>query len=107
MPEEFTLQTLGTQAGAAAAVGLVVQLTKPALKRFPHWIIRLYVLAWSWVVVFLALAASGGLTCQTALVAFFNGLLVAVMALGGYEVASDPACRKHHRPPGEEPGTGA
>lgn len=82
--EFYDWQTLGTMAGATAAVGILTQITKniPGIKKIPTQ-------AWSYILSLLVLivsqAVAGGLTIASAGLAVINAAVVSLAANGGYE----------------------
>lgn len=83
--EFYDWQTLGTMAGATAAVGILTQITKniPGIKKIPTQ-------AWSYILSLLVLivsqAVAGGLTIASAGLAVINAAVVSLAANGGYAV---------------------
>ena len=81
--EFFDWKLLGEYAGAAAAVGILTELTKeiPGIRRIPTQL-------WSYllavVTLILALTFGGGITAQGAVLALFNAAVVSLSANGGY-----------------------
>jgi hypothetical protein len=96
MPNEFiTIDYLATFAGMVVTVALVVQFTKSVLKKkFKDWVIRLYALAWAWVLQAFLLFVKGNLTVEAVGLAVLNGFLVALAAAGTYETIADPGAAK-------------
>lgn len=83
--ELFTWEMLATLAGATAAVFIFVQLTKGFV---PIWIpVRIYAWALAWGILTLAAFVLGSFSWPIALLNLFNGAIVALTAMGGYEVA--------------------
>ena len=82
--EFFDWAALGTMAGAAAAVGIITQITKniPGIKKIPTQ-------AWSYILALIILivsqAVAGGLTAASAGLAVINAAVVSLAANGGYE----------------------
>lgn len=82
--EFFDWAALGTMAGAAAAVGIITQITKniPGIKKIPTQ-------AWSYILALIILivsqAVGGGLTAASAGLAVINAAVVSLAANGGYE----------------------
>ena len=79
----FDWATLGTFAGALAAVTLITELIKevPGIAKIPtqfvSWVLGI-------VVLLLASAFTGSLTAQSAILCVFNGAMVSLAANGGY-----------------------
>ena len=79
--------TLGTLAGATAAVLLITQYIKPLLPKIDT---RLIVLGLAIVILEIATAVSGGAT-QDYILAILNAVLVASSAMGAYQVTFAPS----------------
>jgi len=96
MPSEFfTLESLATFAGMVAAVAIIVQFTKPFFKTSIYdWVIRLYTLGIALVVQFFVLYVQANLTIETVGLGIINSVLVAMTAMGAYEVVADPGATK-------------
>lgn len=85
--ELFTWEGLGSMAGAATAVFLLVQLTKQFL---PAWFpVRIYAWFWGWGILTLAAFVLGSFTWPVAALNVLNGAIVALTAMGEYAVAND------------------
>ena len=81
-----TWEQLATIGGAALATMLIVQLLKLPLDKvwkIPTWII-VFVIAF--VVLILATYFTDGLSWNTALLTVINAVIVALTAMGGYEM---------------------
>ena len=90
MSDLMSWTNLGTLAGAAAAVLLVVQYLKPLLPKLPTRLLAL-ILA---VVILEAVTAISGGAIEAYGLALLNAVLVASSAMGAYQVtfaASDAA----------------
>jgi len=96
MPQEFiTIDYLATFAGMVAVVALVVQFTKGIIKsNFEDWAVRLYTLAWAWVLQGFVCFVQGRYSIEHIGLAVLNGILVALAASGAYEVVADPKAKK-------------
>ena len=84
--EPFTWEQLATIAGAALATLLIVQLLKLPLDKvwkIPTRIIVFFIAA---VVMLLATYFTQGLTWNTALLTILNAVIVALSAMGAYEM---------------------
>ena len=84
--EPFTWEQLATIAGAALATLLIVQLLKLPLDKvwkIPTRIIVFFIAA---VVMLLATYFTQGLTWNTALLTLLNAVIVALSAMGAYEM---------------------
>lgn len=79
----FDWTSLGSFAGALAAVALITELIKnvPIIKKIPTQIVS-WVLGF--VVLILAQFFTGALTVETAVLAVLNGGMVSLAANGGY-----------------------
>lgn len=96
MPNEFiTIDYLASFAGMVVVVALVVQFTKSVVKkRFQDWMVRLYALAWAWLLQAFLLYVHSNLTVEAVGLAVLNGFLVALAAAGTYEAVADPVAIK-------------
>jgi hypothetical protein len=99
MPQDFiTIDNLATFVGMVAVVALVVQFTKGVVKaRFDDWAVRLYTLAWAWLLQGFVCFVQGRLTTEHIGLAVLNGILVALAASGAYETIADPKAKKYFR----------
>ncbi len=82
----YTWESLGTIAGATAAVLLIVQLIKAPLDRVWKLPTRLVVYVLALGLMLVAQAFNGGLTWESGLLAAVNAAVVALGAYGAYEV---------------------
>ena len=102
MPNDFiTVDYLYTFVGMVLVLGLIVQFTKGFVKgKFTDFVVRLYTFFWALVLVGVVYWHQGQFNCLGSdlaiivLVAFINAILIAVAAMGGYEVVADPLARK-------------
>ena len=95
MAEFVTVETLSTLAGMAGVVGLIVQYTKSIVKkRFPDWGVRVYALVLSWLTSAYYAYLTNSLTPENAGLVVFNGFVVAVTAIGGHKIITDPKADK-------------
>lgn len=78
---------LGTVAGAAAAVLLIVQYTKKALDKFKKFPTRLYVYILSLAILACARLLGGGLNWRDVPLLALNAVVAATSAMGAYEMA--------------------
>jgi hypothetical protein len=102
MVSEFiTLESLGSFTVMVFVVALVVQFTKGFLKRqFSDYVVRheafvvalILVFAWNWYAGFFVGGASE--IVLKVLLCVINGMLVALAAIGGYDVIADPRAEK-------------
>ena len=84
--EPFTWETLGTIAGATLATLLIVQLLKLPLDKV--WKIPTRFVAYfiALIISLLAMVFTTGLTLQTGLLAAINAVIIALAAMGAYEI---------------------
>ncbi|MCG8400229.1 MAG: hypothetical protein MJA84_01390 [Firmicutes bacterium] len=96
MPSNLiTLEYLATLSGMVATVSIIVQFTKSFIKRrWPDWVVRLYVLGWALILQAFLLYIRSDFTVETVGLAILNGILVSVTAIGSYEIFVDPKCEK-------------
>ncbi len=84
--QAHTWQSLGTMAGAAAAVLMIVQYIKAPLDRVWKIPTRLLVYVVSFALMLAAQHFSGGLNVENVLLAAVNAAMVALSAYGTYEL---------------------
>ena len=83
----FTWAYLATIAGATAATLLIVQFLKlPLDKAFGNIPTRLVAYVIALIIMLVATAFTTGLTAENALLAVVNAFVVALAAMGGYEI---------------------
>ena len=85
--EPFTWEYLATIAGATLATMLIVQLLKLPLDRVWKIPTRIIVFLIAAIVLLLATYFTVGLTAQNALLTIINAVIVALAAMGGYELS--------------------
>lgn len=85
--EPFTWEYLATIAGATLATILIVQLLKLPLDRVWKIPTRIIVFMIAAIVLLLATHFTVGLTAQNALLTIINAVIVALAAMGGYELS--------------------
>lgn len=85
--EPFTWEYLATIAGATLATILIVQLLKLPLDRVWKIPTRIIVFLIAAIVLLLATHFTVGLTAQNALLTIINAVIVALAAMGGYELS--------------------
>lgn len=100
--DPFTWAQLATVAGATAAVLLIVQLLKLPLDKVWKIPTRIVVYAISLIILLLATAFTEGLTLQTAILTAVNAVIVALAAMGSYEVTFRKLDEKRAQPPLED-----
>ena len=84
--EPFTWAQLATIAGATVATVLIVQLLKLPLDKVWKIPTRIIVYFISLILLLLATLFTDGLTLQTGLLTAVNAVIVALAAMGAYEV---------------------
>ena len=84
--EPFTWAQLATIAGATAATLLIVQLLKLPIDKVWKLPTRIVVYVIALIILLLAQAFTSGLTVNTALLTAINAVIVALAAMGAYEV---------------------
>lgn len=84
--EPFTWETLGTIAGATLATLLIVQLLKLPLDKV--WKIPTRFVAYfiALIISLLAMVFTTGLTLQSGILAAINAVIIALAAMGAYEI---------------------
>ena len=85
--EPLSWDYLATIAGATLATMLIVQLLKLPLDRIWKIPTRIVVYVIALVISLLATLFTAGLTIQSGLLTAVNAVIVALAAMGGYEVA--------------------
>jgi hypothetical protein len=93
MNDFMTVETLSTFAGLVAAVSIIVQFTKPLIKKnFIDGAVRIYTFVISLILTFVF--ASTGQGIQGILLTVINAILVSLTSMGAYEVVADPYAEK-------------
>lgn len=100
--EPFTWAQLATIAGATAAVLLIVQLLKLPLDRVWKIPTRIVVYVISLIILLLATLFTDGITVQTGLLTAVNAVIVALAAMGAYEMTFRRLDEKKIQPPLED-----
>ena len=100
--EPFTWAQLATIAGATAAVLLIVQLLKLPLDRVWKIPTRIVVYIISLILLLLATLFTDGLTVQTGILTAVNAVIVALAAMGAYEMTFRKLDEKKLQPPLED-----
>ena len=100
--EPFTWQQLATIAGATAAVLLIVQLLKLPIDKVWKIPTRIVVYVISLIILLLATLFTDGLTVQTGLLTAVNACIVALAAMGAYEMTFRKLDEKKAQPPLED-----
>lgn len=84
--DPFTWQQLATIAGATAAVLLIVQFLKLPIDRVWKIPTRIIVYIIALVIMLIGAAFTSGIDPQTALLTVINAFIVALAAMGSYEL---------------------
>lgn len=84
--EPFTWETLGTIAGATLATLLIVQLLKLPLDKVWKIPTRFVTYFIALVISLLAMIFTTGLTLQSGILAAINAVIIALAAMGAYEI---------------------
>lgn len=84
--EPFTWEYLATIAGATVATLLIVQLLKLPLDKVWKIPTRIVVYVIALIILLLATLFTGGLTVQSGVLTAVNAVIVALAAMGAYEV---------------------
>lgn len=84
--EPFTWEYLATIAGATVATLLIVQLLKLPLDRVWKIPTRLVVYIIALAISLLAMVFTGGLTIESGVLAAINAVIIALAAMGAYEI---------------------
>lgn len=100
--EPFTWAQLATIAGATAAVLLIVQLLKLPMDKVWKIPTRIVVYVISLILLLLATLFTDGLTVQTGLLTAVNAVIVALAAMGAYEMTFRKLDEKRAQPPLED-----
>ena len=100
--EPFTWAQLATIAGATAAVLLIVQLLKLPLDKVWKIPTRIVVYVISLIILLLATLFTDGITVQTGLLTAVNAVIVALAAMGAYEMTFRKLDEKRAQPPLED-----
>lgn len=89
----MTLETLGTFAGLAAAVTLIVQFSKSIIKnKFGDAFVRLYTFLIALVLAFVFARTGQGI--QGVVLTIINAVIISVSSMGTYEIITDPKSEK-------------
>ena len=84
--EPFTWEYLATIAGATAATLLIVQLLKLPLDKLWKIPTRIWVYLIALILMLLATVFTTGLSMETALLTAVNAVIVALAAMGAYDL---------------------
>ena len=89
----ITIETLATFAGLVAAVSIIVQFTKTLVKnKFGDVAVRVYTFIIALILTFIF--ARSGTGIEGIILTIINSIIVAIAAMGGYEVIADPKAEK-------------
>lgn len=89
----MTPETLTTFIGLVAATSIIVQFTKPMIKkRFSDAFIRFYAFIIALMLTFIFSESSWSL--QKIVLNVVNAMLITTSAMGGYEALADPLSQK-------------
>jgi hypothetical protein len=89
----ITMETLATFAGLVAAVSIIVQFTKSLIKnRFGDAAVRIYTFVIALMLTFIFARSGQGI--DGIVLTIINSIIVAIAAMGGYEVIADPKAEK-------------
>lgn len=100
--EPFTWAQLATIAGATAAVLLIVQLLKLPLDKVWKIPTRIVVYIISLILLLLANLFTDGITLQSGILTAVNAVIVALAAMGAYEMTFRKLDEKRAQPPLED-----
>lgn len=100
--EPFTWAQLATIAGATAAVLLIVQMLKLPIDKVWKIPTRIVVYVISLIILLLATLFTDGLTVQTGILTAVNSVIVALAAMGAYEMTFRKLDEKKAQPPLED-----
>ena len=93
MNDFMTVETLSTFAGLVAAVSIIVQFTKPLIKKnFIDGAVRIYTFVISLILTFVFARTGQGL--QGILLTVINSILISLTSMGTYEAIADPLGEK-------------
>ena len=84
--EAFTWEYLATIAGATTGTLLIVQLLKLPLDRLWKIPTRIWVYLIALILTLLATVFTGGLNVETAILTAINAVIVALAAMGAYDL---------------------
>lgn len=91
--EFMTPEVLATFAGLVAATSIIVQFTKPLIKRsFSDVVVRIY--TWIIAIILTFIFLANDLSIEGMVLNIINSILVATSAMGAYEVIKDPKAEK-------------
>lgn len=89
----MTPEILTTFTGLVLATAVIVQFTKPYVKKFfTDAAVRLY--TWIIALILTFIFARNGQGIEDIVLTVINSILVATSAMGGYEIIADPKAEK-------------
>lgn len=92
----ITMETLATFAGLVAAVSIVVQFSKSIVKkRFGDAAVRVYTFIIALILTFIF--ARSGTGIEGIVLTIINSIIIAIAAMGGYEIIADPKAEKEKK----------
>ena len=93
MNDFMTVETLSTFAGLVAAVSIIVEFTKPLIKKnFIDGAVRIYTFVISLILTFVFARTGQGI--EGIVLTIINAILVSLTSMGAYEVVADPYAEK-------------
>jgi len=91
--EYFTVGELGTFAGLTVATSVIVQFTKPIIKkRFDDYFVRIYTFIVAAILSIIFIPHNN--TAKEIVIILINSILIAIASMGGYETIKDPLAQK-------------
>lgn len=112
MYDFLSVDYITTFSGMVLAVALIVQFTKSLIKRlFSERAVRLYAFIWALIFVVAVNIYKGSYAIKGSeipvkiLLSVVNAIIVALAAIGGYEVVTDPYAEKQKPVPPGIPAT--
>lgn len=94
MNNEFmTKEVLATFSGLVAGTSIIVQFTKPLIKKgFSDVMVRIYSFIVAMILTFIF--AGNEFSIEEIVLSIINSILVSIASMGAYEVVSDPRAEK-------------
>lgn len=94
--EFMSMEGLTSFGGLTTAVIVIVQFTKPLLKRrFGDYIVRPYSFLISLILILCF--SKEDLSIRGIIIMIINSMMVTITSMGGYEMIADPMARKTRR----------
>lgn len=92
----MTSEMLTTFAGLTTAVIVIVQFTKPLIKRrFSDGCVRIYTFLIALILTFIFTKHSNDL--KGIITMLINSMMISIASMGGYELIADPMAQKTRR----------